>query len=51
MVLKLVKEGLSLAQDKGSIDQRAVLRARAVLVEGLYAEPSRPEVIVVGLKC
>ena len=28
--------------DKGSINQRAVLRHRAALVEELYAEPHRP---------
>jgi feruloyl-CoA synthase len=32
--------------DKGSINQRAVLRARAVLVEELHAEPPRLEVII-----
>ncbi len=32
--------------DKGSINQRAVLRTRADLVEILYAEPRAPEVIV-----
>jgi feruloyl-CoA synthase len=32
--------------DKGSINQRAVLRARAVLVEELYAEPPRLEGII-----
>jgi feruloyl-CoA synthase len=31
--------------DKGSINQRAVLQARAVLVEQLYAEPPPPQVI------
>jgi feruloyl-CoA synthase len=32
--------------DKGSINQRAVLQARAALVEELYAEPAPPHVIV-----
>jgi feruloyl-CoA synthase len=32
--------------DKGSINQRAVLRTRADLVERLYAEPRSPDVIV-----
>ncbi|HEX7250143.1 MAG TPA: feruloyl-CoA synthase, partial [Burkholderiales bacterium] len=32
--------------DKGSINQRAVLRTRADLVERLYAEPPSPDVIV-----
>jgi feruloyl-CoA synthase len=32
--------------DKGSINQRAVLKNRAALVERLYAEPPGPEVIV-----
>jgi feruloyl-CoA synthase len=32
--------------DKGSINQRAVLKHRAALVDRLYAEPSEPEVIV-----
>jgi feruloyl-CoA synthase len=32
--------------DKGSINQRAVLKNRAALVERLYAEPPEPEVIV-----
>jgi feruloyl-CoA synthase len=32
--------------DKGSINQRAVLRHRAALVDRLYAEPLEPEVIV-----
>jgi feruloyl-CoA synthase len=31
--------------DKGSINQRAVLQARAGLVEELYAEPPPPHVI------
>ena len=31
--------------DKGSINQRAVLQARAALVEELYAEPPPPQVI------
>ncbi len=31
--------------DKGSINQRAVLKARAALVEDLYAEPSPPHII------
>ena len=31
--------------DKGSINQRAVLRARADLVEMLYAEPAAPKVL------
>jgi feruloyl-CoA synthase len=33
--------------DKGSINQRAVLRARAALVEQLYADPPAPNVIQV----
>ena len=32
--------------DKGSINQRAVLRNRAALVERLYEEPPAPDVIV-----
>lgn len=32
--------------DKGSINQRAVMAARAELVEDLYAEPSPPHVLV-----
>jgi feruloyl-CoA synthase len=32
--------------DKGSINQRAVLTHRAVLVEELYTEPPPPHVIV-----
>jgi len=32
--------------DKGSINQRAVLRTRAGLVEVLHAEPRSPDVIV-----
>jgi feruloyl-CoA synthase len=32
--------------DKNSINQRAVLAARALLVEQLYAEPPPPDVIV-----
>lgn len=32
--------------DKGSINQRAVMAARAKLVEDLYAEPSPPHVLV-----
>jgi feruloyl-CoA synthase len=32
--------------DKGSINQRAVLRNRAELVERLYAEPPEPEIMV-----
>jgi len=31
--------------DKGSINQQAVLKARAALVEDLYAEPSPPHII------
>ena len=31
--------------DKGSVNQRAVLRARADLVEMLYAEPAAPQVL------
>ena len=31
--------------DKGSINQRAVLKARAALVEDLYAQPSPPHII------
>src|SRR5262249_56305440 len=33
--------------DKGYLNQRAVLRKRAALVERLYAVPAPPEVIVV----
>lgn len=36
--------------DKGSINQRAVLSARANLVEALYAEPPGPEVLVADKK-
>ena len=32
--------------DKGSINQRAVLKNRAALVERLYAEPPEPDIIV-----
>ena len=32
--------------DKGSINQRAVLKNRAALVERLYAEPADPDIIV-----
>jgi feruloyl-CoA synthase len=32
--------------DKGYLNQRAVLRTRAALVERLYAAPAPPEVIV-----
>ena len=32
--------------DKGSINQRAVLKSRAVLVERLYADPPDPDIIV-----
>jgi feruloyl-CoA synthase len=35
--------------DKGSINQRAVLKARAALVEELYAEAASPRVIVAKL--
>jgi feruloyl-CoA synthase len=31
--------------DKGSINQRAVLKNRAVLVEELYASPPSPRII------
>jgi feruloyl-CoA synthase len=31
--------------DKGSINQRAVLKNRAALVEDLYAQPASPAVI------
>jgi feruloyl-CoA synthase len=34
--------------DKGSINQRAVLRRRAALVDGLYATPPPPQVIAVA---
>jgi feruloyl-CoA synthase len=34
--------------DKGYVNQRAVLRRRAALVEELYAEPPGPRVIVAG---
>jgi len=34
--------------DKGSINQRAVLARRAVLVETLYATPPAPDVIRIG---
>jgi feruloyl-CoA synthase len=34
--------------DKGYINQRAVLERRADLIERLYADPSPPEVIVIG---
>ena len=34
--------------DKGSINQRAVLKARAALVEELYAETPAPRVIAAG---
>ena len=34
--------------DKGSINQRAVLKNRAALVERLYAEPPDPSIIVVS---
>jgi len=34
--------------DKGSINQRAVLKSRAALVEALYAEVPAPRVIVAG---
>ncbi len=36
--------------DKGSINQRAVLKSRAALVEELYAEPPSPRVIVAKRK-
>ena len=36
--------------DKGSINQRAVLGARAALVEKLYAEPPAEEVIVAATR-
>jgi feruloyl-CoA synthase len=36
--------------DKGSINQRAVLKTRAALVEALYAEPPAPHVIVAKRK-
>jgi feruloyl-CoA synthase len=36
--------------DKGSINQRAVLKTRAGLVEALYAEPPAPHVIVAKRK-
>ncbi len=32
--------------DKGSINQRAVLKSRAALVERLYAEPPGPDIIL-----
>jgi hypothetical protein len=34
------------ATDKGSLDQRMVLRHRAALVDELYAAPPSPRVIV-----
>jgi len=34
--------------DKGSINQRAVLKARAALVDELYADPPGPRIIVAG---
>ena len=34
--------------DKGSINQRAVLKARAAQVEALYAEPVGPRVIILN---
>lgn len=36
--------------DKGSINQRAVLKARAAFVEALYAEPPGPEVLLAAKK-
>ena len=36
--------------DKGSINQRAVLKNRAALVEGLYANPLPPDVIAIDEK-
>ncbi|MBO6901312.1 MAG: feruloyl-CoA synthase [Rhizobiaceae bacterium] len=36
--------------DKGSINQRAVMAARAELVEDLYAEPPPPHVIVANME-
>jgi feruloyl-CoA synthase len=41
---------LSEITDKGSINQRAVLQARAAIVEELYAEPSPPHVIVAATR-
>ena len=35
--------------DKGSINQRAVLRHRAAMVAALYATPAPPWVIAIGL--
>jgi len=35
------------ATDKGSINQRNVLRNRAALVEELYADPLSPRVIAI----
>jgi feruloyl-CoA synthase len=32
--------------DKGSINQRAVLKNRAALVERLYSDPPEPDIIV-----
>jgi hypothetical protein len=36
--------------DKGSINQRAVLKNRATLVEELYATPRSPSVISVAAR-
>ena len=33
--------------DKGSINQRAVLKGRAVLVDELYGKPRSPRVIAI----
>jgi feruloyl-CoA synthase len=38
--------GLGEMTDKGSINQRAVLKARAALVDRLYADPVQPPVLV-----
>ena len=35
--------------DKGSINQRAVLKSRAEMVERLYADPPGPEIMVASV--
>ncbi len=45
--LLLMAEPPSMDKDKGSINQRAVLKNRATLVDELYATPLSPRVISV----
>jgi len=48
LVPGLPSAALGEVTDKGSLNQRAVLRARATLVEQLYAEPLAADVLLAG---